>query len=552
MRERRVPDLLATSGLLGALVGGALLAVEAYSADGARRNATARALEQLASVAAWEFARQASSQLDHGARMALWATVAAAPALATNHAAHADIHCDGCAPPVVGSSRFSAVGQVGALAMRPGAPSDVPADRLLAAANAAAQALRAEKSDGTIIGTLKDMDGQTRIVAAMGRWTSASDLSVYGIVAPEGWFEQVLARAVSRQTLLPTLLNRPMPLDSGVSVVVRTTAGEVVFRSEVIGAPVDSRLRGTATLALADSLVADVTLTPATAAVLSDAVPRARPVMPMLLFALTALVLVLAVAHQRRSSALARQRVDFLASISHDFNTPLALVMVHAETLLKPGAVPDEHRDAYTRVVLREARRLSRLVENALRFTDIQRGLAPLDICPIDLSSLLHEAVTDFGPLASARGAVLSLAMEPNGLVVVDADRDAMRQVLFNLFDNAVKYGPAGQTVLARVTSEKNGVILTVDDEGPGIPRRDRQRVFRQFVRLRPVEAGAPSGSGIGLAVAQDLCARMGARISLTTSPGGGTRVTLRFVRSSFAHAERNAVDTHDAAPLTD
>lgn len=550
--ERRVADIGATFGLLVALAGAAMLTVEAYRADGARRDATARGLEQLASVAAWEFARRAGSELDHAARMALWSTVAAPPPVAMDHAAHGDIHCAGCAPPLVGSVPFSTIGRDGAMAIRPGASLNVPTERLLTAATAAARALRAGKSDGAIIGLGKDSDGRARVVAAMGRWTSASDLSVYGIVAPAGWLEQVLARAVSRQTLLPTLLNRSTVRDSGLSVVVRTPANEVIFRTGVTAALVDARLTGTATLALADSLIAEVTLAPSTAALLADVVPRARPMVPVLLFALTAVVLVLAAAQQRRAATLARQRVDFLASVSHDFNTPLALVMVHAETLLRPGAVPEVQRDAYTRVVLREAGRLARLVDNALRFTERDRGPPRLSMRPTDLTGLVREAVTDFGPLASSRGAALSLALESGASAVVNADPDAVRQILFNLFDNAVKYGRGGQTVLARVSAAGDAVIVTVDDEGPGVPQRDRERVFGQFVRLRPVDAGALSGSGIGLAVAHDLCARMDATISLSSAPSGGTRATLRFARSASAREERAAVDTQHAAAATD
>lgn len=550
--ERRVADVVAIFGLVGALAGAAMLTVEAYRANGARREATARGLEQLASVAAWEIARRAGSELDHATRMALWSTVAAPPQAAMDHSVHGDIHCAGCAPPLVGSVRFSAFGRDGAMAIRRGVSPNVPTERLLTAATAAARALRAGRSDGAIIGLLKDSDGRARIVAAMGRWTSASDLSVYGIVAPAGWLEQVLARAVSRQTLLPTLLNRSTMRDSGLSVVVRTPANDVIYRTGVTAALVDARLTGTAILALADSLIAEVTLAPSTAALLADVVPPARPVLPALLFALTAVVLVLAAAQQRRAATLARQRVDFLASVSHDFNTPLALVMVHAETLLKPGAVPQDQRDVYTRVVLREAGRLSRLVDNALRFTERDREASHLSMRPTDLTGLVREAVTDFGPLASSRGAALSLALESGTSAMVNADPDAVRQILFNLFDNAVKYGPAGQTVLARVSAVGDAAIVTVDDEGPGVPERERERVLEQFVRLRPVDAGAPSGSGIGLAVAHDLCARMDATISLSGAPGGGTRATIRFARSASARGERAAVDTKHAAAATD
>lgn len=548
----RVASRAATLGLLGALAGAAMLTAEAYRADRARRDATARGLTQLASVAAWEFARRASSEIDHSVRMALWSAVAASPPAAMDHTVHADIHCSGCAPPLVGSVRFIAAGRVGAMAIGRGGPSDVPVEGLRSAADAAARALKAGNTDGAIISILKDSSGRTRVAAAMGRWTSASELSVYGIVAPAGWLEQVLARAVSRQTLLPTLLNRSTASDVGLSAVVRTARGEAVFRSGFSAAPDDEDHTGTTTLALADSLVAEVTIAAPAAGLLADVVPRSQTVVPILLFALTAIVLVLAAVQQRRAAALARQRTDFLASVSHDFNTPLALVTVHAETLLRPGAVPTDQRDAYARVVLREARRLSRLVANALRFTESGEEPAPLSVRPVDLAGLVREAAADFGPLASSRGSSLSVVLESGATTFVRADPDALRQVLFNLFDNAVKYGPDGQSVRVSVNAVGDTATVTVDDEGPGIPLRDRERVFGQFVRLRPVDAGAPSGSGIGLAVARDLCARMDATISLSSAPSGGTRAALRFAEAAPVRGERMAVGTQHATSSTD
>lgn len=551
IRERRLPDTLATLGLLGALAGAGMLTVQAYRADDARREATARGVRHLASVAAWEFARQASAELEHVPRMALW-TASAATGPAVDHATHAAAHCPTCAPRLTGAVTFAATGRVGALALTEPVPSGLSPDEVLEVAQLAARKLQAGESEGAVVLTRSADARRRRVVAALARWTSASAVSVQGLVAPDGWLEQVLARAASRETLPPSLLGRAGRLDAALAVTVRTPAGEVIFRSNA-PSTAGIGLTGTAALALDDSLVAEVSVAPSMAAALADFMPRARPVVPLLVFGLTAVVLVLGAMQQRRAAALARQRADFLASVSHDLNTPLALITVHAETLLKPGAVPEAERDVFTRVIVREARRLARLVDEALRFTDLERGTSSLQLRPLDVTALLREAVSDFGPLAAAQGVSLALMAEPWAPALIAADRDALRQVLFSLLDNAVKYGPWGQTVTARASRVGDAVAVTIDDEGPGIPRRDRQRVFGWFVRLRRVAQGAPAGSGIGLAVVRELCGQMGVKIALGSSPAGGTRVVLHAPRCVPDAAESEAPSSsRDATTVTD
>jgi signal transduction histidine kinase len=148
---------------------------------------------------------------------------------------------------------------------------------------------------------------------------------------------------------------------------------------------------------------------------------------------------------------------------------------------------------------------------------------------PLELKPLVEEVVESFAPLAGARGATVTTAHA--GDAVALADRDSLRQVLLNLLDNAVKYGPVGQTITVGTGVARDGrAQISVDDQGNGIAARDKARIWEPFRRLdRAVEAGI-SGNGIGLAVVRELVLAQGGSIAVHDAAGGGASfvVTLR------------------------
>jgi len=132
-----------------------------------------------------------------------------------------------------------------------------------------------------------------------------------------------------------------------------------------------------------------------------------------------------------------------------------------------------------------------------------------------------------FAPLARARKMTLATALDAHAVVMLD--RDALRQILLNLLDNAAKYGPQGQTII--VGSEIAGDVarIWVEDQGPGIPHEDRRRVWDPYVRLNRSAESATGGSGIGLSVVRELVALHGGRTRAEGSPGGGARVLVEL-----------------------
>src|SRR5436190_1906175 len=178
-----------------------------------------------------------------------------------------------------------------------------------------------------------------------------------------------------------------------------------------------------------------------------------------------------------------------------------------------------------------ESRRLTHLVENLLHFSRSERQVTRLSPERAPLAPLVQEALEGFAPLAGARGVRLRSELAEG--VVAPVDAEAFRQMLLNLLDNAVKYGPPGQVVTVGLAAGDQRARIWVDDQGPGIPAADRERVWDRFWRLERDRGSAVAGTGIGLAVVRELVALHGGRAwaedgQSGTPPAGGRGV--RFV----------------------
>jgi signal transduction histidine kinase len=228
----------------------------------------------------------------------------------------------------------------------------------------------------------------------------------------------------------------------------------------------------------------------------------------------------------RRAFELARLRADFVASVSHELRTPLAQIQLFGESLaLGRMRSRGDVRDA-GRVVVGEARRLLHMVENAILFNRGGRpAAAPVVVLP--LAPLVRETVESFQPLAAASAARLRTVRLDE--VTAPVDRGALRQVLLNLLDNAAKYGPRGGTISVGLARRDGRARIWVEDEGPGIPAADRERVWEPFLRLpRDLESHA-AGSGIGLALVRELVGLHRGSAWIEPAPGGGACVVVEL-----------------------
>src|SRR5881296_3712452 len=249
--------------------------------------------------------------------------------------------------------------------------------------------------------------------------------------------------------------------------------------------------------------------------------PRSNLPMLLILLALTAGLVAVALQQLRREYELARLRGDFVSGVSHELRTPLAQIRMFSETLLLGRVRSDDERERSLEIIDQEARRLTHLVENLLHFSRSERRLARLSPAPAPLAPLVSEAAEGFAPLAAARGVTLCTELT-----------DALRQMLLNLLDNAVKYGPSGQTVTLGLTVADGRARVSVDDEGPGIPAAERERIWDRFWRLERDRGSAVAGTGIGLSVVRELVALHGGRSWVEDAPASerGDRAGSRFV----------------------
>jgi len=221
------------------------------------------------------------------------------------------------------------------------------------------------------------------------------------------------------------------------------------------------------------------------------------------LFALTTVLLLTVIRQLRREYRWARTRDYFISGASHELRTPLAQIVLFADLLRLEKLPAPEERQRATDVIAEEARRLTILVENLLRFSREGGGQARIYPLPTALSPLIHSTVQAFAPLVSASGVTLQTTVDDR--LWASVDPQAIRQILLNLLDNAVKYGREAGTVRIAATLDGTEARIEVEDQGPGFPPGDRERVWEPFVRLAHHVGGPVAGSGIGLAVVKML-----------------------------------------------
>jgi signal transduction histidine kinase len=165
---------------------------------------------------------------------------------------------------------------------------------------------------------------------------------------------------------------------------------------------------------------------------------------------------------------------------------------------------------------------------------------------PTDLGAMVEDLAADFGARAAAGR--MRLALDPPAGVIAAVEPQAMRQALGNLIDNALRYGPPGQTVTVTLTHGAEEAEIRVADRGPGIPPADRVRVWQPFIRLDPGTA-AEGGSGLGLAVVRQVAEAHGGRVALDEAPGGGACLRV-FLPAHAASATGHSLDTPPAERL--
>ncbi|HEV2671510.1 MAG TPA: HAMP domain-containing sensor histidine kinase [Gemmatimonadales bacterium] len=375
---------------------------------------------------------------------------------------------------------------------------------------------------GTVLG---QPGGERRYVAyTVLRDAKGGLRTALGFEAKPEALRPLVIQATEKFPLLPRPLTGGVEYDSMGSIIISDRYGVEIYRSAVqYTSPFTAR--DTIGTDMGD-LYAQATLRASVAdQLIIGGLPKSRLPLILGLLGLTAALIGTALIQLRRESQLAQLRTDFISGVSHELRTPLAQIRMFSETLVLGRVRTDEERLRSLAIIDQEARRLTHLVENLLHFSRSERQAAHITPEPTALAPLVREVIDGFAPLAAARGARLSTAVPED--LVVPADPGAVRQMLLNLLDNAVKYGPAGQEIRIGATRDNGAAQLWVQDGGPGIPRADRERVWERFWRLERDRGSAVAGSGIGLAVVRELAVLHHGRAWIDEP---GTDVGTRFV----------------------
>jgi len=198
---------------------------------------------------------------------------------------------------------------------------------------------------------------------------------------------------------------------------------------------------------------------------------------------------------------LAQKKDDFISAVSHELRTPLTSIRMYSEMLEKNWVKSEDKLTEYYRNMRQESERLSRLIENVLDFSRIQRGRKKYTFKAGDINKCIADVVEMMRPYAAQRGFTIKTELGRVGQMVFDGD--AVTQIAVNLLDNAVKYARDAEdkTITVRTGSDERFILIEVEDHGPGVPHRQRKRIFEQFYRSGAEAIRETTGTGLGLAL---------------------------------------------------
>jgi signal transduction histidine kinase len=228
-----------------------------------------------------------------------------------------------------------------------------------------------------------------------------------------------------------------------------------------------------------------------------------------------------------RLRELDSQKDEFLSQVSHEVRTPMASIRSFSEILLEEDGLKAPERQRFVSTIHRESLRLTRLLDEILDLSALERGERPWDNAPIDPDAALERALDVCSALARRRDMRVIVGARARG-VTVSGEADRLSQVLINLISNAVKYNDAGDPMLEVRSHLSNGsYIIEIADNGPGIAVADRDIIFDKFTRGQQGVASTVSGAGLGLAISRQIIARMEGTLELL--PGSGRGACFRI-----------------------
>ncbi len=217
---------------------------------------------------------------------------------------------------------------------------------------------------------------------------------------------------------------------------------------------------------------------------------------------------------------------EFMSSVSHELRTPLTAISGWSETLLDTGVSVDtaEARRGLS-IILRETRRLTSMVEELLEFSRMQDGRFKLNVSMSDIRSEFEDTVFMYGSRLQQEEINLEYLDNDDEIPEIPCDTSRMRQVFLNILDNGAKHGGEGGRITAEIRLEGREVVIRIRDFGPGVPEEELPLIKKKFYK----GSSKARGSGIGLAVCEEIVTMHGGSLEITNAEGGGTLVTIRL-----------------------
>jgi signal transduction histidine kinase len=218
-----------------------------------------------------------------------------------------------------------------------------------------------------------------------------------------------------------------------------------------------------------------------------------------------------------------KMQTEFISSLSHELRTPLTAITGWSETLLDAPSMDPEETRRGMKIILREAKRLTEMVVDLLDFTRMQDGRMTLNMEPTELRSEFEDTVYMYGSRLAQDGIKLNYFDNDDDIPEMLCDPKRLWQVFLNILDNAAKHGGEGKQIDASLHAEGDCVTVRIRDYGPGIPEDEIPLVKRKFYK----GSSKARGSGIGLAVCDEIVTMHGGTLTLENAEGGGTLVTV-------------------------
>ena len=227
----------------------------------------------------------------------------------------------------------------------------------------------------------------------------------------------------------------------------------------------------------------------------------------------------------KEKEAVAAMRREFSANVSHELKTPLTSISGYAE-IMKDGLVRPEDMQHFSEKIYQEASRLITLVEDIIKLSRLDEGRVELEKEEVDLYELSREIISRLAPQAAKNRVRLELTGES---VKYTGIRQILDEMIYNITENAIKYNRDGGSVSVWVGNTLDGPKISVSDTGIGIPEEHQERIFERFYRVDKSHSKERGGTGLGLSIVKHGAILHGAKVTVNSEPGKGTKIEIRF-----------------------